>query len=52
LLLLDFDVPEALDALLLLLLGCGFDLGYAEGEEGHGQQFECVFGAGAIGNGR
>jgi len=33
LLLLDFDVPETLDALLLLLLGGRLDLGYTEGEK-------------------
>jgi len=45
LLLLDFDVPEALGAFLLcgggvVMAGVGIDLGDAEGEEGEGEEFE------------
>jgi len=45
LLLLDFDMPEALCAFLLrgrsvVMPGVGIDLGDAEGEEGEGEELE------------
>lgn len=52
LLLLNLDVPETLDSLLLLLFSGCFDFGDAKGEKGEREQFECVLGAGAIGDGR
>lgn len=54
LVLLDLDVPETLDALLLavvvaLVTGCvAVDFGDAECEEGEREQFECIFGRGAV----
>lgn len=45
LLLLDFDVPEALGAFLfcggsVVMAGVGIDFGDAEGEEGEGEELE------------
>jgi len=56
LLLLDLDGPETLDA--LRLVGAGsvavtlmrVDLGDAQREQRHGQQLECVFEGGAVGD--
>ncbi len=51
LLLLDFDMPEALYAFLLrgrsvVMPGVGIDLGDAEGEEGEGEELEDFGGCG------
>jgi Flp pilus assembly protein TadB len=54
LVLLDFDVPEALDTLLLAVVVAfmagrvAVDLGYAKGEKREGKQFESVLGGGAV----
>ncbi len=57
LLLLDFDGPEALDALLVFLYWCVVvafvlvDFGDAESEEGEWEELECVFKGGTVGDG-
>jgi hypothetical protein len=52
LVLLNLDCPQSLDALRLgvvvALVRILFDLGYAEGEEREGQEFEAVFSRDAV----